>query len=902
MRIGIIVLIHLIGLALPGLVAAQTVSSGASKRGQAVRVGSGEIRVDGRLDEEVWTSAPVLADFRQKEPVEGADPTEATEVRFAYDGTGLYVAARMYSSGGRTSIQAPLGRRDSPYSPSQAPARAGGFRSRPNVSGRPELAEYILVSLDTFLDRRTAYTFGVTASGVRFDHQHLSDSESDIDPRFDPVWEARAEINDDGWTAEMWIPFTQLRFNDRTELVFGLNLHRWIPVKNEDDYWVVVPRTDDAWSSRFGELRGIESIGASRRLELLPYAAGGSTLSGNRDPRNPFVDRLEANGHVGADVKMGLGPNLTLDATFFPDFGQVEVDPAVINLTDTETFFPERRPFFTEGSNIFDGLENNYFYSRRIGGPPLGVASGDFVDSPGESTILGAAKVTGRLASGLSLGILAAVTGEEHARTFDLPEGEIGPGTLDEVRVAPRTAWGMARFQQEFGEAGSTASFRLNGVHRDVTGDALEDQLRRAAWLTGGDVVLRLDGGVYEVYAEGGLTGITGSEAAILRAQRGSERYLQRPDADYVRVDSTRTSLSGAKASIRARKLSGAHWLWNVFFDLESPGVTFNDIGRIGSADGASTSESLTYRETDPGDFVRSYSVTVNQATDWNLGWDKQQTRVGARTDLTWNNFWTTRASANYSLRAQNQRLTRGGPTMEAPQNWQLSLTVGSNPSARTRWTAQTSYGEDELGGWNGNLGSEISLVPAPRWQLSLGPSYERRVNSRQYVTFRDGGPPETFGGRYIFAFIDRTTLAIETRLNFTIQPDLNLELYAQPFAASGRFFDLGELEAAGSRFLRTYGTDGTTTELNADGGLRVQDGEDVILIPGQDFNLRSFRSTAVLRWEWRPGSTLFLVWQQARSRRLDVGTGAALNDLFGSLGAAGDNVFAVKVSYWIGL
>lgn len=887
---------------MPQWAAAQTPVVGGSKRAQAVRIGSGLIRVDGRLDEEIWATVPTVGDFLQKEPVEGAAPTEDTEVRFVYDETGIYVAARMRSSGGRASIQAPLGRRDSPYSPSQGSARAGGFQSRPDASGRPELAEYILVSLDTFLDRRTAYTFGVTASGVRFDHQHLTDSESDIDPRFDPVWEARAEIDDEGWSAEMWIPFTQLRFNSGDVLIWGLNLHRWIPMKNEDDYWVVVPRTDDAWSSRFGELRGIESVEPSRRLELLPYAAGGSTLSGNRDPKNPFVDRLETEGNFGADLKMGLGPNLTLDATFFPDFGQVEVDPAVINLTDTETFFPERRPFFTEGGSIFDGIENNYFYSRRIGGPPLGSVSADYVDSPGESTILGAAKVSGRLASGTSLGVLAAVTGEEHAGTFDLPEDGVGTGRFDEVRVAPRTAWGMARVQQEFGDAGSTASFRLSGVHRDVEGDALEDQLRRTAWMTGGDVVWRLAGGVYEVYAEGGITGITGSEAAILRAQRGSERYLQRPDASHVRIDSTRTSLSGAKASVRARKLSGAHWLWNVFFDLETPEVTFNDIGRIGSADGFSTSESLTYRETEPGELFRSYSVSVNQATEWNLGWDKQHTRLGASTNLTWNNFWTTSASANFSFRAQNQRLTRGGPSMEAPQDWRLSLSVGSNPSAQTRWTAGTSYGKDELGGWDGRINGEISMIPAPRWQVSFAPSYERQVDSRQYVTFRDGGPPETFGGRYIFAFIDRTTLAIETRLNFTLQPDLNLELYAQPFAASGRFFDFGELAAAGSRFLRTYGTDGTTIEVDGEGNLQVQDGGDALSIPGQDFNIRSFRSTAVLSWEWRPGSTLFLVWQQARSRRLDVGRGADVEDLFGSLGAPGDNFVAIKVSYWIGL
>ena len=247
-------------------------------------------RAYGSLDEDVWAQAPAISDFMQKEPVEGAAPTERTEVRFAYDDGGLYIGARMSSSGGRAGIQAPLGRRDTPYSPSRASNRGSGGQARPNVSGRPELAEYLVISLDTFLDRRTAYSFGVTASGVRIDHQHLSDSELDIDPRFDPVWEASAAIDDTGWTAEMWIPFTQLRFNPGDELTWGLNIHRWIPRANEDDYWVAVPRTEDAWSSRFGVLTGIGSVEQGRRIEILPYAALGSTVTANRDPSNPFVD------------------------------------------------------------------------------------------------------------------------------------------------------------------------------------------------------------------------------------------------------------------------------------------------------------------------------------------------------------------------------------------------------------------------------------------------------------------------------------------------------------------------------------------------------------------------------------------------------------------------------------
>ena len=350
-------------------------------------------------------------------------------------------------------------------------------------------------------------------------------------------------IDQQGWTAEMWIPFTQLRFNEGREQSWGLNIHRWIPSKNEDDYWVVVPRTEDFWASRFGDLRGIRAIDQGRWVEVLPYLTGGSTVRGKTDPENPFVDALNLEGRIGADFKMGVGPNLTLDATVTPDFGQVEVDPAVVNLSDREVIFPERRPFFTEGSGLLNGPTTNYFHSRRIGAAPQGTASGDFVDFPGITTILGAAKLTGRLSSGTSVGVLGAVTGVEHAQTFDLASG-----TFDEVRVAPRTLYGVVRIQQEFGAAGSTASLIATRVQRDLEpGDPLAALLRRHALMVGGEALLRLGGGAYEVSISGGLTRIDGDKEAILRAQRASERYFQRPDATHVEVDPNRLSMVGGQ-------------------------------------------------------------------------------------------------------------------------------------------------------------------------------------------------------------------------------------------------------------------------------------------------------------------------------------------------------------------
>jgi len=846
--------------------------TGGPQEARAERVPEGAIRVDGTLDEPIWRTAPAVTEFVQAEPDEGAAPTDRMEVRFAYDDSALYIGARMFSS---APVQAPLSRRDD--------------------SGQ---AESIQIELDTYFDRRTAYMFGVTAAGVRLDHYHLTDNEGDVDLRFDPVWEVSTTIDQQGWTAEMWIPFTQLRFNEGQEQTWGLNLHRWIPSKNEDDYWVAVPRTEVFWASRFGELHGIRDIDQSSRVEVLPYVAGGSTLRGNADPADPFAHAFDAEGRMGADFKMGVGPNLTLDATITPDFGQVEVDPAVVNLSDTEVIFPERRPFFTEGSALLNGPTTNYFYSRRIGAPPQGRASGDYVDVPDITTILGAAKLTGRLSSGTSVGFLGAVTGTEQARTFDL-----ATQTFDEVRVAPRTLYGVARVQQEFGASGSTASIMATGVQRDLApGEPLAELVRRHALMVGGAVLFRLDGGAYEISIAGGVTRIDGDSEVILRAQRGNERYFQRPDATHVEVDPTRLSMFGNKTTVGARKVNGTHWLWETNVDFESPELAFNDVGRLGTGDGIMVRGGLTYRETQPGAHLRGYRFRISETSEWNYGGERQFTRLTSDVDLTWSNFWRTRASIQYITPAQDHRLTRGGPSVGTPRGWSSSINFDNNSTDQTRWGGALRYGRNGWGGKTATVEANIAMVPGPRWQLSLGPSYELEVNPRQYLGTRSGGAPATFDNRYIFAFIDRTTLAVEARVNFTLKPDLTLDLYAQPFSASGRYYNLGELPEPRSRKLRSYGTDGTTIERQPDRGFEVSDGGDTFVLTNPDFNVRSFRSTSVLRWEWRPGSNLFVVWQQDRSGLKRIGDRVDAGDLFGSLTASGDNFFAVKASYWLGL
>ncbi len=859
-------LIVVILLLLPSVALAR--QDNGRKEAHAMRVPAGSIRVDGRLDEAVWRDVPALTDFVQSEPVEGAPPTDRMEVRFAYDDNALYVGARMYSS---APIQSPLGRRD-----------------------EGDQAEHVIVWLDTYLDRRTSSTFGVTAAGVRLDRYYSEDDDWPGDPGFDPVWQARTAFDSTGWSAELRIPFSQLRFTDLDEQVWGLNVQRWVPSRNEAVAWAEIPLTEERWTSLFGDLHGISGIRPSRRLELLPYVASSSQRIGSPDPDDPFAAGANLQGRIGLDAKVGFGSNLTFDATVNPDFGQVEADPAEVNLSAFETFFPERRTFFIEGSQLLQGRVNNYFYSRRIGGPPAGRADGDFVDAPSASTILGAAKLTGRLASGTSLGMLAAVTDEESARTFSEPL------QFGRVRVAPRTTYAVARVQQEFGPPGSTMSFMATGVHRDLKdGDPLASLLARTAFTFSTDSAIQLKGGEYELQWYAGGTHVAGTAAAIDRVQRASARYLQRPDADYVTYDPRRTSMSGGKSGVGIERFRGRHWLWQAWTETESPEFETNDIGRLSAGDAIQARGYVEYRETVPSRWSRAYVFRLNIRNEWNYGGDLQIGRLQPAFTVTWPNFWETSVRGTFDRRTQNWRLTRGGPLMEQPANWTATVTAKNSDASRTRSETSLTVGRNEDGGHTFEVGGSLTFQPGAQWQLSIRPGYERQLDTQQYVTTLSGGGAATFGSRYIFAHVDRSTYSTQVRLNYTFKPDLTLDFYGEPFAASGRFDQVGELAAARTRLRRLYGADGTTLATLADGSQLVTDGATSFTLRNRDFNVESFRSNLVLRWEWRAGSTLYLVWQQDRSFDEPASTPVSLGDMFSSLGRRGDNFFAIKASYW---
>ena len=619
------------------------------------------------------------------------------------------------------------------------------------------------------------------------------------------------EVTDGAWTAELWIPFSQLRFNAEQDLRWGINIQRFRPTLDEQDVWVLIPRTVRAWSSRFGDLEGIRELRGTHRVELLPYVAGGATVDGNRDPANPFDDGRNLTGRVGADLKMGLGPNLTLDATINPDFGQVEADPAEVNLTAFETKFSEKRPFFVEGSSLFNIGHPNFYYSRRIGARPTGPASDDFVDYPTASTILGAAKITGRLPSKTSIGLLTAAVDEESAGLAS----RTTPGTR-QVRVAPRAYHSVGRVLQEFGNSGSTAGLFVNYMHRSMADDdPLASLMSRNALALGGNALLRFKGGEYEAKASGGWSYVGGEAAAIERVQRSSSHYAQRPDRTYAVLDPTLTSLKGTSVQFNFDRVSGAHWLWGASTKVDTSDFETNDIAQLNGADGFLNNANLRYRETRPGKVFRAYSFNTDVSSDTH----------GARADADRPRALHAQPHVGELLDDQRGAGTRPGEPERlahtrraadgAGPGWTVTASVGSRSSSATRVSASTTLSTNDDGASVARVSGSLSLRPDPRWQLSVTPLFDRVTEPQQYISTLSGGRPQTYNSRYVFAFIDRGTMSMQYRLGLTLKPDMNLDVYAEPFAASGHYYDYGELLAPGSRERLVYGTEGTTVQVS---------------------------------------------------------------------------------------
>jgi hypothetical protein len=854
----------------------RTVRGCVGKSATATRLEAGaSVDVDAVLDEPIWAQATWISDFVQREPIEGARPTVRTEVAFAYDETNLYVAGRMYDPQPER-IRANLARRDD--------------------NGE---SERLKISIDSYRNRQTYYTFSITAAGGRVDYFGSDDQDFNRDHSYDPIWVADARITEDGWIAEAAIPFSQIRFNQAGDLAFGVNVNRYRPGDFEDLFWVAVPKDETGWASWFGDLEGLQGVETRRPIELVPYATSNLAVTSDEllDPDDPFSEDADLTGRVGADLKMGIGSGLTLDATINPDFGQVEADPAEVNLSAFPTFFREQRPFFVENAELL--AANELFFSRRIGESPHGSAGGTYADIPDATTILGAAKLTGRTGGGLSVGALGAVTAEETATFFDEETDSFG-----ETRVEPATGWLVLRGLQEFGTTNNTVGLAFTGVRRDLSdSDPLSSRLNQEAYAGGADLTLQFDGGLTALEAIVQGSHISGTPEAIGRVQRFSSHFFQRPDAGHVEFDPTRTSLNGYRAFVGFDRSDGEHWLLESQVTATSPGFDINDAGALGRADRIEAGVDLQYSENTVGT-LRRWQVAGEVESEWNFDGNRLATEFEARWGFTLLNFWGASGEIDFRPGALSDTQTRGGPLMGTPTEIAGFVSIRAPFQNRLSGDAFLYLEDDDIGGWVVETGFDLDYRPGGAWQFSAGPSFVRSRNTRQFVTTVDGGS-STFGRRYVFGAIDRHTLAAEFRANYAFTPDLSLEGYFEPFVATGRYSGFGELAAPGTTDLRFYGTDGTMIDESSGDAphtLTVRDGADEFTFARPDFRALSFRSNLVMRWEWLPGSTLFLVWQLDRGGfGFETGPDAAgFGDLFDTPGEPGRSFFAVKATYWL--
>jgi hypothetical protein len=841
------------------------------------------IIIDGILSEQEWQNAFAISDFTQLDPNEGKPASERTEVRIIYDDNAIYLGARMYDAYPDSIIQN-LARRDVSIN-----------------------ADYFQLFLDPFNDKRTGYYFGVNAGGTLYDGTLYNDTWSD--QSWDGVWEGKAHVDDNGWTVEMRIPFSQLRFNlDKME-VWGVDYERQIARRHENDYLVYIPKNSNGLVSRFAQLTGIRNINPPSHFELLPYVTSKAEYS-NPGIGNPYNNGSAYTPNIGADLKMGIGTNLTLNATINPDFGQVEIDPAVINLSDVETYFQEKRPFFVEGSSIFNfgqgGVTNywnfnwwgpTFFYSRRIGRAPEGsIPSADFVDAPMGTHILGAAKIIGRLNGDWTIGAIQAVTKREYANYQT-------EGQKYTIEAEPSTYYGIVRVQKEFNQGHQGIGILSTYTDRFFKDSNLKDQLNGNALMTGLDGWSYLDtSGTWVMNGWLSSSRVTGTKSDILSLQTSSRHYFQQPDSKYVSVDSNATSLTGYAGRLVLSKQKG-NWGVNAALGSVTPGYEINDLGFLPITDVINMHAASWYSWTKPNDFFRSAQLSGALFRTYDYQGDITWEGFYHNGYMQFLNFYSVNWDYAYNPYTMNIRATRGGPAALNPPGYQADLSMNTDQQKNLIFYTgggfyKTSYA------YSTYIYAEMNYNPSPNISLSFAPEIDKNYDNAQWVdSYSDPFATATYGSRYVFASFHQTNLLANIRLNWTFTPKLSLQLYLQPLISAGDYRDFKELAKPRTYTFNTYGH-GTST-FNSDTYTVDPDGPgpaQPFTIDNPDFNFVSLRGNAVLRWEYLPGSVVYFVWTQTRSDQETVGS-FQFNHSFDRMWTLNpDNTFIIKFSYWINM
>ncbi len=860
----------------------------------------GAFRLDGRLDDPIWQAAPPATGLRQYQPQPGLPATQRTEVRFAFDDAAIYVGARMFDDSGSGGVRTRLARRDAEVS-----------------------YDYVQVIFDTYHDHIGRLFFLVNPSGVKQDANGLGGGG---DPSWDPVWEAQTNIDSLGWTAEMRIPFSQLRYPSTAEAqTWGLQIWRQENRLNELSQWAWWAIDQTGGPPRFGHLHGLVIRHPPGRAEVLPYVVGRSANAPG-DESDPFFDPHAVDGRVGADAMLRVTSNLTLNATVNPDFGQVEVDPAVVNLSAFETFFDEKRPFFVEGAGYFGlGGLNCYFCSnvsslsmlatRRIGRPPQispfrgGLAVPvEFADMPENSTILGAAKLTGRTRTGWSIGAVDAVTRRERAPV------QFMDTTRGRFTVEPSTNYFAGRVAKDLGGATQLRAMATS-VYRDLDDPYIRTRLSRHAEAFGVSTDMSWSKRTYRLMAQLAGTQVSGDTAAMRRIRFGSAHFFQRRDrSDTTDALRPRTSMRGLGGYARVSKESG-RWLWEVSTNFRTPAYNNNDIAFFSRADYWWMAANIFPQWTKPSKWYRQLFLIGGAQQQYNFDGDVNDRQFHAFAEIQTLGFWGINVFWIGRPSVFDDRLTRGGPVVKRPGINFVAANIETDSRKKVVAELGAERGCNSQGDCDHTINLSLELKPRSNVSVSLGPSIGHEETGFQFVgSYADPTDNLFFGNRYVFGHLRQNSVSMNTRLNVTFSPTLTLELFVQPLIASGDFTRYNIFAAPrGSRRLeygRDFGTvvvtpaanparDPATIQLDAD---TLGGGAPTFAFADPTFTFRSLRGNAVLRWEYRPGSTLFVVWTRS-SRIPDLPRGnIQFSDDAGDLfqGPA-ENIFLVKVSYWLG-
>jgi hypothetical protein len=820
------------------------------------------INVDGVLDEPIWQTAQPVTDFYQSTPDQGQKASQRTEVRLAYDADALYIGARCYDAAPDSIIER-LSRRD--------------------VSVP---ADRFSVYLDPYHDKRSGYYFLVNVAGTQFDGTLSNDGNEDTS--WDGVWNVKVKRDEQGWTAEYRIPLSQIRFQNAEPQVWGVNFRRVIMRRNEESFLAYVPRDESGFVSRWPDLVGLDGVHASQTFELLPYVTSRGefvpTVSGDH-----FNDGSKYEGEGGFDLRTSLGSKLTLNATVNPDFGQVEVDPATVNLSDVETFFQEKRPFFVEGASNFrfgnEGASNywgfnwpepTFFYSRRIGRQPQGdIPPADFVEAPIGTTILGAAKIVGKLGSSTNFGMVNAITAREEADLFNT-----STNTEWQHDIEPLTYYGTARALKSFKDRNQGLGTMVSLVQRKFDDPSLENQLNRTGavgaidgWASFGEKRL------WVLSGWAAATHVRANETRMNELQQDPRHYFQRPDADHIEVDPNANSMSGYGARLWLNKERGK-WFSNNAIGFMSPKFELNDIGFQSRADVVNGHIGTGRRWSDPGK-IKQYSELIGAVfASGDFGGNVTWGGVYLSNYTEFRNHWQFNGWSSFNPATTNVRQTRGGPRMKNPAGYEVGFYGNTNPRTTLYYTLEGNLYSKEEGSNDWYVSPSIEWKPVSNIRLSLGPQYAETFERGQYVeTVPDPALTSTYGNAYVFATLDQKTVSANIRLTWAFTPRISLQSYVQPFISAGTYTQYKALATPNTRDFIPY-----------------------VASYNPDFNFKSLRGNTVFRWEYMPGSAFYLVWTQERVGYEPNGDFNFTNDFNELAKAPMSNLFLAKFTYYFTL